>query len=267
MSGSIPLLLPSGITSLYLGNNRLTGTIPTVLPVGLATMFFDSNNLGGDLPLFPLTLRFVYLGFPGRSRINRFTGTLRLNNPVWLFMNDNWITDVIIQDSSGLITYCDLSNNPLLGNSNIAGLTGCARNGLYSPALLNSKTTSTIIFSTQVATQVETQAISSLEAPITTNLVVHIDSTMSTSLDLIASVSVVSKNSKQSHSNFESSTVATVQFDQNIPLFVIDFEMVLKLFLNWSILLYVLKKTPFIRELKKWMKKGSKFQPTNSVSL
>ena len=41
-------------------------------------------------------------------------------------------------NSSALATSgnCDLSNNPLLGNPNIAGLTMCTKNGLYSAALL-----------------------------------------------------------------------------------------------------------------------------------
>ena len=144
ITGSIPNSLPSGLLSLYLYNNAITGFIPSSLPSGLREMWLHSNRMSGDLPLFPSTLQYLFLGYPDTPG-NHFTGTLGLNQPTWLSINHNWITDVIIQDSSAIDPdgyYCDLSNNPLLGNPNIAGLTMCTQNGLYSAALLpNTKTT------------------------------------------------------------------------------------------------------------------------------
>ena len=94
--------------------------------------------MSGDLPLFPSTLQYLALGYSGYPG-NHFTGTLRLNKPIELWISDNLITDVVILDSSLLVLgrfRCYLDNNPLLGNPNIAGLTMCTKNGLYSAELL-----------------------------------------------------------------------------------------------------------------------------------
>ena len=139
--------IPSGVIYLNLQNNDLTGSIPSNLPNFLRRLSLSGNQLSGDLPSFPSTLEYLYLGYPGQPG-NRFTGTLRLNRPLELHIHDNWITDVIIQESSAL-TGCDLSNNPLLGNANIAGLTRCTKFGLYSAGLLPQ--TLTTSFSTRTA--------------------------------------------------------------------------------------------------------------------
>ena len=138
ITGKIPSSLPTGLRELYLHANAITGSIPTVLPNNLVTLWLFGNQMSGDLPSFPSTLQNLALGAPGYPG-NQFTGSLRLNRAIYLRINDNWITDVVIQDSSGLGTsgnLCDLSNNPLLGNSNIAGLTTCTKNGLFSMSLL-----------------------------------------------------------------------------------------------------------------------------------
>ena len=143
LNGSINgTALPSDLLSLTLYNNRITGKIPA-LPIGLSLLSLFGNQLSDDLPLFPSSLIILELGqsgYPG----NHFTGTLILNRPRILRINDNWITNVVIQDGSGLIT-CDLSDNPLLGNPGIAGLSGCTMDGLYSAnslpkTMTNSKT-------------------------------------------------------------------------------------------------------------------------------
>ena len=134
ITGSIPNNLPSGLLYLDLNENAITGFIPNALPVGLISLSLHGNQMSGDLPLFPSTLQVLYLGYPGTAG-NNFTGTLRLFKPSELYINDNWITSVVIQDLS-VLYQCDLSNNPLLGNPNIASLTMCTKNGLYSAALL-----------------------------------------------------------------------------------------------------------------------------------
>ena len=121
--------IPSSLTHLYLYNNVISGAIPVQLPSGILYLYLQDNQMSGDFPSFPSTLQYLYLSN------NRFTGSLRLSRPFHMLINSNWITDVVIQDFSAL-SYCDLGNNPLLGNSNIAALTMCTKIGLYSAGLL-----------------------------------------------------------------------------------------------------------------------------------
>ena len=127
--------IPSGVFVLDLElNPLLSGSIPAILPNGLTDLYLRGNNMSGDLPIFPSSLQKLELGYPGYPG-NHFTGSLTLNRPLQVYINDNWITDIVILDSSAL-TICDLSNSPLLGNSNINGLTMCTKNGLYSPSAI-----------------------------------------------------------------------------------------------------------------------------------
>ena len=143
LNGTIPSDLPSGLASLALDNNKLTGKIPLSLPAGLKMLHASGNSLSGDLPIFPLTLDHLMLGYPGRHP-NQLTGTLRLNSPIEIYINDNWITDVVVQDSSHIDpSSCDLSNNPLYGNPNILSLTVCIKNGLYNASSLPNTLIST----------------------------------------------------------------------------------------------------------------------------
>ena len=147
LNGTIPKVLPNGLIVLNVHINKLIGNIPLQLPAGLKTLELYNNQLSGDLPQFPSTLENIRLGVSGYPG-NCFSGTLNLNRPILLSINYNWITDVVIQDSSVLETgsvLCDLSNNPLLGNPNVARLTNCTKNGLYSADLL-PKTHSTLSF-------------------------------------------------------------------------------------------------------------------------
>ena len=133
--GSIPEVLPSGLTYLDLAGNDLSGSIPKLLPAGLTKLCLHLNRMSGDLPVFPITVDILYLGYPESSPVNHFTGTLKLRAPYFMHIADNWITDVIIEDSSNFLS-CGLHNNPLLGNPNIVGLTRCDKTGLYSANLL-----------------------------------------------------------------------------------------------------------------------------------
>ena len=131
LTGTLPKTLPSGLTSLSLWNNKLTGTIPPILTLNrLTDLYLESNQMSGDLPAFPSSLQTLYIGN------NHFTGDLRLNRPLYLHIENNWITEITLQQSGKLTTSCNLSYNPLLGNPNIANLTMCRQNGLYSASLL-----------------------------------------------------------------------------------------------------------------------------------
>ena len=153
--------IPSTVTDLNLGRNDITGPIPNSLPSGLVQLWLDGNQMSGDLPFFPNTIEYLYLGFPGYPG-NHFSGTLRLNRPTHLYINYNWITDVVIQNSSLLTSWCDFSRNPLLGNPNIANLKMCLKSGLYSASLLPI---TRILLTTMVKTS-EGGAFLSIHTPI-----------------------------------------------------------------------------------------------------
>ena len=176
--------LPPNLSILKLYGNRIHGSIPA-LPTGLIDLGITNNFLTGDLPIFPSTLKILYLSFNGET--NHFTGSLRMNQPTILCMSDNWITDVIIQDTSQLIqgsncfggtTNCDLSNNPLLGNSNILGLSMCLKNGLYSPSLLPKTLTSTKLSTT--TTKATTTTTSKFTSKSTTTSTPAVETTWKT---------------------------------------------------------------------------------------
>jgi len=146
ITGPIPSL-PSGLLELSASQNLLTGPLPT-MPSGLQLLYINSNLLTGDVPSLPNSLTNVYLGYPGIPG-NRFTGIVALYQPQYLYLNDNWITDVVVTDTSQLTNGCDLSNNPLLGNPDIASLTMCTQTGLYSTTIpANRKTTKLISLKT-----------------------------------------------------------------------------------------------------------------------
>ena len=135
--------LPSLLRTITVSQNSLVGPLPKSYPSSLFYMSVRGNSMGGDVPLFPDTLTEIRLGRNG-SPGNHFTGRLYITGPIeYLQINDNWITDVVILDTSQLGS-CDLSNNPLLGNPNIANLGICTRNDLYSANLL-PKTLSTFV--------------------------------------------------------------------------------------------------------------------------
>ena len=158
LSGSIPFLLPPALIFLHLENNFLTGSIPPAIPSNLLLYGVFGNLMSGDLPIFPNSLQYLYLGYPGEPG-NQFKGPIRLDNPIWILINDNLITDLILRDSTHL-TRCDLSNNPLLGNPNIVNLTICTQNALYHVIDVSTATsttsTLTIIAQTTISTNLAT---------------------------------------------------------------------------------------------------------------
>ena len=126
-------VLPSTLKYLKLNDNPITGVLPQ-LPTGLLELDVHNCKMGGDVPAMPDSLTHLYLGFPGIPG-NHFTGSVILKKPSWVYINDNWITDIIIQDISVLYG-CELRNNPLLGNPNLTPLTMCTKTELYSANLL-----------------------------------------------------------------------------------------------------------------------------------
>ena len=264
---------------MWLAHNKLTGNLPTVYPTGFRSIHVDDNLLGGDLPIFPSTIAVLYLGWLGIG--NRFTGTLRLTRPVVVGIDTNWITDIVIADTSA-ITSCILSNNPLLGNSNIALLTMCTKNGLYSPSLLGKtvsttsiRSKSTTVFSTIIVPAtiflkftVAFKSSSSVLIPTTISKTSNLDSFLvlaAQSQTQIGSSSYASKadslevliatttTSIQRKNNKKSST--SIQFSKidpsSIPISnAFLTRMIVQLGIHVIILCYVLSTAPFKREFK-----------------
>ena len=149
LSGIIPVL-PIRLQVGFFSGNLFTGNIPTPLPNTLTNLALDENKMSGDVPTLPLSLQYLWLGYPGYPG-NQFNGSVRMYKPINLVINDNYITDVRVTDKTAL-TSCDLSNNPLLGNLNIAALTMCLKNGLYSAALPVTISLSKTTLKTSIAT-------------------------------------------------------------------------------------------------------------------
>ena len=128
LTGTIPVL-PNALKELNLDNNFLTGSIPSI-PDSLSMLSLSNNQLSGTVP--PLTsnnIEYVYLDR------NLLSGTLIINNPKQLTINDNYFTDVVLTTNSSL-EVCDFSKNPLLGNSHAIELDGCVAVELYAASLL-----------------------------------------------------------------------------------------------------------------------------------
>ena len=161
LTGTIPLL-PSALTQVWLSFNLLTGSIPG-LPSALEVLYFDSNFLTGTIPPIPPTVAEFGVSYNLLSGVvpalssyqmsyvylqgNRLSGKLSVNEPIDLLINNNYISDVVVQSVISLnATACDLSNNPLLGNSRIQNLVtkGCKVLGLYAESLLPFTLTTSI---------------------------------------------------------------------------------------------------------------------------
>ena len=276
--GSIPNALPSGLRELYLNNNAITGCIPSSLPSGLVLLYLYCNQMSGNLPSFPSTLQYLYLGYSGAPG-NHFTGSVRLNFPLDLYINDNWITDVVIQDSSVLATggsNCDLSNNPLLGNSNIAGLTLCTKNGLYSASLLpNTKLATALAKTTTYTTKMLFKSVVITMSVLGTTKLSESSEMTTITLETMDGVTTMTDGtttmvmttilqqisiSEMACGKFTTlglaSALETVQFVQETSDFAVNLRMMVRVLICAMLLTYVMKRTPFGREFKKMRNKG-----------
>ena len=258
LTGSIPAQLPSGITGLFLHGNLLTGSIPSTLPTGLTSLDLYGNRLSGDIPQLPSTLRNLYLGWPGKPG-NQLTGAVSVNRPIHFVINDNWITDVIIQDVSQISSsYCHLDNNPLLGNINIAQLTMCTKNGIYNSSLLPNTATTSISGSTtrkssqHFSMEIASELISTFELSTSLEALVTSIPKDTTIADIMTpshaptlTLSIIFE------STFPINSTGTVPFQQLAIRFNTSLNMTFRLIISAMILTGVFLKTPFSRECKR----------------
>ena len=241
--------IPQSTTFLSLEDNRITGNIPLYFSDELIDLELDGNYMTGDLPPFPSGLLYLYLGWSG-SFGNHFYGTLRLNRPLELYINNNWISNVVFQDSTALGrsgNICQLDNNPLLGNPNIANLTSCTKNGLYSANLLPKSmiTTETTFLNTIPQNQ-----------KITSDSIVFTETRHPDTGYLISASSVIvttiPKLKKTQSTSSRCSTMIKDVFRILVHTQTLGdlVKILFKIIINATISLYVIYVTPWIRELK-----------------
>eukprot|EP00834_Sanchytrium_tribonematis_P007374 NODE_657_length_4970_cov_0.583453.p2 type:complete len:367 gc:universal NODE_657_length_4970_cov_0.583453:2327-1227(-) len=131
--------LPSTLKVLQLVECNMTGKLPT-LPPNLQQLRIQGNFLTGPLPPFPASLNDVVLG-DLVNESNFFNDKVILQKPKLLVLGNTSIYEVQLQNTS-LLTYCDLSFNPLLNSSYIANYSMCNKYYLsYLPDNLDFTTT------------------------------------------------------------------------------------------------------------------------------
>ena len=247
LTGNIPSILPDVLTVLSIQQNGITGYIPSSLPASLHQLCLEDNLMTGDVPSLPTSLQYLRLGWPGYPR-NRFTGSVILNKPIWIYLNHNGITNLIVNDSS-ILTNCELSNNPLLGNPNVVALTMCTKTNLYSPSLL-ARTSSLIV-----------QHVVTFPSKITkTTLYSNLIRSISTSvITLETNTTIAAVNFQISASRFVRSlrtvifNITTTEANPHSHREVIlKFEImtVLRVCISIFVLGFVVAKSPFQREIE-----------------
>ena len=236
LTGNIPATLPAGLQSLDLDNNLLSGNIPATLPVWLQYLYLHNNQLTGDIPLsLPAWLDVLYLGS------NQLTGIVKIGTPFYLEIQNNFITDVIIADTSSL-SRCNVSNNPLLGNPHISNLTMCAQSGLYSASLL----TTTSIAVSDVSTLLTALGTIDMHSVSSKVFQKYIDSTGKSTNNIDTSIRDLTGN----HYSFRV-ILHTLTLVEIVTQFF-------KLLGSSLVLIIVIYKTPWKREFKSKMRKRNK---------
>ena len=222
--GTFPSIWPPVLTILCAYSNKLSGFVSSTFPLSLISLFINGNRFTGSLPPLPISLKSLSIGSG-----NKFSGTLTLHQPVQVSISGNLISDIVISNITS-ITTCDLSNNPLLGNPNLVSFTMCTMSSLYT---LNS-----------ISSSISKFKISGLATP--------------TSADTFSALQF--EDSSFTNSDDQDSMKTTFLWVMNnpghpniIPPKLSIFQLlqaVFRLLINISILLVVLKKTPFKREFK-----------------
>eukprot|EP00834_Sanchytrium_tribonematis_P002562 NODE_82_length_22625_cov_0.476516.p3 type:complete len:635 gc:universal NODE_82_length_22625_cov_0.476516:19146-21050(+) len=171
-----PKSLPQAINTLKLDNNQMYGNIIYDLPGSLSTIDLSSNNFTGNIPNWQINATRIYFNisnnlftgtipqslqsvatldlsnnhlsgcinyqFTGSNfyfNNNYLSGNLSFKLPVELHLQNNSITDVIINNAT-VLSQCDLSNNPIAPG--VFGKTfknQCNLNGTYVNSRANCR--------------------------------------------------------------------------------------------------------------------------------
>ena len=271
--------LPPFLIRISVSQNSIVGQLPTSYPSTLTYLSVRGNKMSGDVPLFPDTLtaiRLGYLGSPG----NHFTGGIYITGPIEdLKINDNWITDVIITDTSQLSSNCDLSNNPLLGNPNLANLGFCTKTGIYSASLLPKslsalKTSTPQIISTFSFLSIILKSTLSSTSISTSSSLTSQKESIESSNTIFNSIILVSSDSISTANHFKiapkSHSLTTlpetlVRFKQITSQLTIDLllQYILKVLINSLIVMTIIKTAPIKREFRTKIQKIKSKKKTN----
>ena len=148
ISGVIPSL-PSSLVRIDLSSNRFNGSIPK-LPPNLLSLSLYQNELSGVVPVLPKSLYYLALSHSEYTDgpQNTIGGNVTLVQPYVVFIQNNDISNVIIYDTS-VLSNCDISDNPLMGNPSITNLTMCMQFNLY---FIGNKPQSSVLTSTSMRT-------------------------------------------------------------------------------------------------------------------
>ena len=132
----------------------------------------------------------------------------------------------------------------------------CTKNGLYSAALLPVTISSdTTVVETKTSMTVSLVGLTTT-IEITTTGAAENPKTTESGTSVMSETSVTKTNNfvtTEIHTAYLewTSTMGTVQFAPLMQLFAVSLFMVVRIFINVMILAFVIKKTPFMREMKK----------------
>ena len=264
-TGTIPEL-PNGLLLFDVSWNQLTGNLP-LLPSGLQELHLHGNQLFGDLSTIPPTLRDLTIGWSPNGWGNLFYGSLTLSQPSVVQINFNLISDINILDTS-LLTTCDLSNNPLFGNPQLIFLATCLQNELFNASTLPKTITTkgilekTTFSSTKLTTA---ESFTTKESFATTYLrttmeppTTELSATQSSARVVRSTPVLQSTNLSPKVMETTMSTVSLTFFELPLMIIRITSWMVFRLFVDLMLLVTIFRKTPFLRELRKIVKKNRK---------
>ncbi len=273
-SGTIPML-PKNMTTLEIGRNLLTGHLPDI-PSTMKQLSTTENMLYGPIPILPMTMTELFLGsnnFSGCVPLMPFKVTnlvLRGNMHLqgFITITETYQVDISFTQISQFtiinnfyLQFCDLSSTPLLGK--VDSYSGCYRRDLYtlegSCALNTTLNTATAIVS---ASSNSSSSSALFDTPST---VAISDTPLSSSYESTAlrvtrltrkpSFAIISSTLHSSGTStqstlLKSSTLATlydiyIQNNQNVlsfPEIKLSLFLVIKVLLNWGILVYALSE-------------------------
>eukprot|EP00835_Amoeboradix_gromovi_P000849 NODE_32_length_32166_cov_0.707737.p2 type:complete len:406 gc:universal NODE_32_length_32166_cov_0.707737:12297-13514(+) len=272
INGSIPTVLPTGLLSLLLNKNKLSGSLPSSIPSGLVSLDFSNNNLSGPVPDLS-SIEYIYLN-KDVPPYNQFTGGISVLKPKELYVPNNLITNILINDTQQLII-CNISNNPLLAHINDTSLSSCIKDGLY-----NQSTAPPLIGTLDLSTTSDyKESLQSVSTSIlTTSLRKLKTSTTAASIDTVSMVdesleSIFRSRSLRTRPRQQSATVTTQYYtigsditsSNTLQSVVLNYNTgKLNMTILWSyfiigrcvlsvmVAIAVLYYTPFRRTIKGW---------------
>eukprot|EP00835_Amoeboradix_gromovi_P007022 NODE_998_length_2393_cov_0.079773.p1 type:complete len:540 gc:universal NODE_998_length_2393_cov_0.079773:2143-524(-) len=290
LSGPLPEL-PLYLSQLSFFQNMINGTFPK-LPEVIWVIWAHGNRMTGDVPAFPKSLSYLGLGYP-QAPGNLFTGVLNLYRPAMFYLNNNWITNVIIQYVDD-ITDCDISYNPLLEHANEPALAYCAKIGLYSAnslpktetlksitqfssnvslipvktiiptSIVNDDSNTSLVINQETIGEITTET-SKVTRKTIKNSVTSVVTSRTTRTTHSTQTKLVLRSVSKIYSTYYTTEVDVIPIPIKLNLFVFDFSTMFRVMISALFMGTVLSRSPFLRELrKKKIMSFSNFVPSGS---